>query len=122
MRARANSYLFALALKEQGIPFAHYVFPNGFHGLSVASKSFFEGRFGTPYTMEQVERAVQAVKAGKGVNVSEQRRAELEAQFPDKPATQKASAAPANNSSDLLDAYGDVRLWITLATKWLERL
>ena len=32
-----NSYLFANALREKNIPYAHYVFPRGPHGLSVAN-------------------------------------------------------------------------------------
>ena len=38
-----NTYLFAMALRKKKVPFAHYVFPDGFHGLSVADKAFFRG-------------------------------------------------------------------------------
>ena len=78
-----NSYLMAEALRKNKVPYAHYVFPSGFHGLSVATDEFFgewtEGR----YTFEQLEYAVKAVKAGKGINVSDRRKKELEEQFPD---------------------------------------
>ncbi len=76
-----NSYLFAMALREKKIPFAHYVFPAGHHGLSIANKEYFKGWSGGEYTMEQVMRAAGAVKEGKGVNVSEERRQELIKQF-----------------------------------------
>ncbi len=115
-----NSYLFALALKEKGIPFAHYVFPEGFHGLSVATEDFFKGNFGEPYTMEQVMRAVQAVKEGKGIKVSGRRQAELKEQFPDRPL-----AGPPLSEADVRkqsDRYEDVRLWPTLAANWMTKL
>ena len=111
-----NSYLFAQALKEKNIPFAHYVFPQGWHGLSTASKDFFEGNFGEPYTMEQVDRAVKAVKEGKGINVSEQRRKELEAQFSDNPANPPEPAKI--NPSD----FADVHQWLDLAMTWMKRI
>lgn len=114
-----NSYLFANALKEKGVPFAHHVFQEGFHGLSVASEDFFRGKFGEPYTMAQVMRAVQAVKAGNGANVSDRRRAELEAQFPDPPA---ASLAPSENDiREQTGRYEDVRQWVSLASLWMRR-
>ena len=111
-----NSYLFAAALKEKGVPFAHYVFPSGFHGLSVATEDFFKGNFGEPYTMEQVERAVKAVKEGKGINVSDQRRKELEAQFADdapKPPT------PPETPAQMAAKFRDVAMWPDLAMVWL---
>lgn len=122
-----NSYLFATALKEKGVPFAHYVFPNGFHGLSTATEDFFQGNFGEPYTMEQVRRAVKAVKAGKGINVSEQRKDELAAQFPDTPAQDGAdksaiSAAPDEFFHVRADEYEDVRQWVKLAVLWMKKL
>ncbi len=114
-----NSYLFAAALKEKGVPYAHYVFPQGFHGLSVANEAFFSGDFGEPYTMEQVNRAVKAVKEGKGVNVSDQRRAELEAQFAD-----DAPPPPVSNETPAQQAsrFRDVAMWPDLAIIWIASL
>ncbi len=40
-----NSYLIAAALRRNKIPFAHYVFPRGFHGLSVANEAYFDGNY-----------------------------------------------------------------------------
>jgi len=111
-----NSYLFARALKEKGVPFAHYVFPAGFHGLSIATEDFFSGNFGEPYTMEQVDRAVKAVKEGKGVNVSEQRRKELEVQFADDaPQPPKPPFTPAQ----MAEKFRDVAMWPDLAMVWI---
>ncbi len=130
-----NSYLFARALLEKGVPFAHYVFPTGFHGLSVPTEDFFRGNFGEPYTMEQVRRAVQAVKEGKGVNVSERRRTELAAQFPDTPAADDAdkpalsgadksalSGAPDEFFHTKAEEYEDVRQWVSLAILWMKKV
>ena len=114
-----NSYLFAAALKEKGVPYAHYVFPQGFHGLSVANEDFFSGKFGEPYTMEQVDRAVKAVKEGKGVNVSDQRRAELEAQFADDaPPPPPSPESPEEQASH----FKDVAMWPDLAMLWISSL
>ena len=114
-----NSYLFAKALKEKGVPFAHYVFPAGFHGLSIATEDFFSGNYGEPYTMEQVDRAVKAVKEGKGVNVSDQRRKELELQFSDdapKPPT------PPETPAQMAEKFRDVAMWPDLAMVWILSL
>ncbi len=113
-----NSYLFAKALKEKGVPFAHYVFPEGFHGLSVASEDFFKGNFGQPYTMEQVDRAVKAVKEGKGIKVSDQRRKELEEQFAD---NAQPPAPPQVPPAEMAAKFRDVALWPDLAMEWMKR-
>ncbi len=109
-----NSYLFAEALKKKNIPFAHYVFPEGFHGLSVADDAFFSGWSGGDYTMEQVMKAVNAVRDGNGINVSERRKQELIEQF-------------FGDSEMVFDAPDkslaqDVGLWPNLAMAWLNRL
>ena len=109
-----NSYLFAKALKEKKVPFAHYVFPDGFHGLSAANDSYFEGWSGGMYNMEQVMRAVHSVKDGKGENVSEKRKAELMEQF----FSGNEPEFPAPDES----LKEDVGLWISLAWAWIKRL
>ena len=110
-----NSYLMAEALRKNKVPFAHYVFPNGFHGLSIANDEYFKGwSAGWEYTMEQVFRAVGAVREGKGVNVSDQRKEELIAQF-----------APGNEwESQGIDMslQEDVGLWSDLAWAWIRRM
>ena len=108
-----NSYLFAEALREKGVSFAHYVFPAGFHGLSIANKEFFSGWSGGDYTMEQVMKAVNAVRGGNGVNVSEERRQELIRQFFGD--EEMVFEAPDKTLAN------DVGLWPDLAMAWLDR-
>jgi len=112
-----NSYLFAEALRQMGVPFAHYVFPSGMHGLGVcrweSGPAWSDGSF----VMEQVERAVAAVKAGKGVGVSARRVEELRAQFPDHP-----EEAPKFEWKPDMTLREDVGLWTELARVWLAGL
>jgi Esterase/lipase len=122
-----NSYLMASALRKAGIPFAHYVFPKGFHGLSIANAAFFDGSMAPDeYTMEQVFKAVEAVKAGNGINVSDQRKAELEAQFPDKTGGSDSDDAgqqgPPEGFTIDRSLKDDVGLWPELAEAWIRRL
>ena len=114
-----NSYLFAKALKEKGVPFAHYVFPDGWHGLSVATLDFFKQNFGEEYTMEQVRLAVKAVKEGKGINVSEQRCEELKAQFAD---DAEQPAPPPFSAEEMAAKFADVAMWPDLAINWIASL
>ena len=134
-----NSYLMAKALRKNNVPFAHYVFPTGMHGLSTANDDFIYGIKLNPYTMEQVMRAVESVKDGKGVNVSEQRRKELEEQFANEDTsvyknitfevehTDDASFKNVERSTDPmfpgdLSIADDVGMWTKLAKVWIERL
>jgi len=112
-----NSYLMAEALHKARIPYAHYVFPKGFHGLSVANDDFFNGWSGGMYVMDQVFKAIEAIKAGKGVNVSDERRAELEAQFPDNQEPVMPEGLPIDQSW-----REDAGLWPSLAEAWIKRL
>ena len=109
-----NSYLFAKALREKNIPFAHYVFPRGFHGLSIANDEYFRGWSGGNYAMEQTMRAAFSVKEGRGVNVSEKRKEELIEQF---------------FSGNDFEGFGidfslqdDVGLWPDLAESFIKNL
>ena len=114
-----NSYMMANALKEKGVMYAHYVFPDGFHGLSVPNEDFFAGRF-EDYTMDQVMRAVDAVKKGEGFNVSEQRVNELKEQFSDKKEDKKEE--PPLFTGDPLVLFADVRTWPDLAMEWMKKI
>ncbi len=60
-----NSEMFAHALRAHGVPYAMHVFSEGHHGLSLANEDWVEGRFCAPYTMEQNDRAVRAVRGGE---------------------------------------------------------
>ncbi len=109
-----NSYLFAMALRKKKIPFAHYVFPTGHHGLSIANNTFFKGWSGGEYTMEQTMRAAFNVKENKGVNVSEQRRKELIEQF--------FSGNDFQGNGIDMSLKNDVGLWSDLAWAWIRRV
>ena len=112
-----NSYLFAEALKKAGVPFAHYVFPTGMHGLSASDSRFFGGWFGGDYTFDQLNRAVDAVKRGEGIDVSPERVEELKLQFPDNP-----DDAPKMEFVHDDTLAEDVGLWPELARVWMNRL
>ena len=109
-----NSMMFAQACRRAGVPYAYYAFPHGPHGLSVYNPDWRSGKFGEPYTMEQVMRAVDAVREGRGVRVSEARRNELIEQF----------SAPQRDPVPELEkvVFNDVEKWPDLAQIWLESL
>ena len=121
-----NSYLMAEALLQKGVPYAHYVFPNGDHGLSLPTENFFRatedfisGEFGDDYTMEQVKLAVDAVLAGNGVDVSEERREELRIQFSGEEQTPPAFD---EDPSVLVKKFSDIAMWPRLLRIWLDGL
>ena len=60
-----NSYLFALACRKAGVPFAHHVFSDGIHGMSVATEEWLEGCYGESYTLEQIDRLISAIERGE---------------------------------------------------------
>ncbi|MCR5055233.1 MAG: endo-1,4-beta-xylanase [Lachnospiraceae bacterium] len=109
-----NSYLFAMALRKKKIPFAHYVFPRGYHGLTIANDTFFKGWSGGDYTMEQTMRAAFNVKEGKGVNVSEKRKQELIDQF--------FSGNDFQGNGIDMSLKNDVGLWSDLAWAWINSI
>ena len=113
-----NTYLFANALREKGVPYAHYVFPRGGHGLSVASDEMFAGWHGGEYVSEQLERALEHIKAGTEVNMNEKRHAELMKQFfSDEDST--PPTPPFDPSAP--NPFEDVHSWLMLSRVWFER-
>ena len=126
-----NSYLMAEALRKKGVMYAHYVFPSGFHGLSYPSEKFFSINAGGEYVMKQVEMAVAAVKAGKGINVSDQRKKELEMQFPDREPIDREEIAELVDEMESDQFFvpqidktwsEDIGLWPELARVWMNRI
>ena len=59
-----NSYLFAAALYEHGVRYAHHVFSSGRHGLSTADEAWARGDFGEPYPTEQLQAVINAIRCG----------------------------------------------------------
>lgn len=107
-----NSMLFAEACRKAGAPYAYYAFPHGWHGLSVCNEAFCRGEFGGEYTMEQLQRAVEAVREGRGVRVSEQRVKEMNEQF------SQDAPKPEGRPPE----FEDVPRWPDLAEAWMKSL
>ena len=114
-----NSLMFASALRKANVPFSFHAFPKGMHGLSVFTEDWRNGKYGEPYTMEQLELAVKAVKEGRGVRVSEQRVKELKEQFPD---PDEDGNLPEPPQYPPHPDYKDVPMWPDLAMAFFEQL
>ena len=109
------------------IPYAHYVFPNGNHGLSIASEEFFKGEFGEEYTFEQLEHVIENLKNNTLIDVSEARVKELKEQFfvnndQSKNEKEKNSQEKRLEIEKALDMYADVSSWPSLAIKWINKI
>lgn len=138
-----NSYLFAKALKEKGIPYAQYVYPHGGHGISVASMAQWNGWQGGEYVCEQLGYALERVKDGTAVNLNEQRRKELFQQF--NLSEEPAKTEPQNGEQksavrektgtmaepkiipepatpdETGNPFADIHTWLMLSRVWFER-
>lgn len=101
-----NSYIFADALKNQGIPYAHHVFSEGKHGLSTADGAFGRSEFGEPYTIIQTSLVTAAVKSG-AVKVPDEVRQVME--------YWEAQGVP------VVEANEEVAIWPQIAKIWLEK-
>lgn len=107
-----NSYLFAEALKENGVPFAHHVFSEGRHGLSLANEKWANGEYGEPYTMEQTLKIAENVKNGN-IQVSEEVKESFLPQF--ERSEEETKALLAENSPN-----DEVAVWPVLAHQWIK--
>lgn len=126
-----NTYLFANALRKNGVPFAHYVFPKGGHGLSVASFEQFKGWHGGEYVCEQLGLALEHVKNNTAVNMNEKRHEELMKQFftpsdpgsldPEVPAGENDETEKINKARETAAYFADVHMWLELSRIWFER-
>ena len=106
-----NSYLFAQALKEKGITFAHHVFSCGKHGLSLANEKWAAGDYGEPYTMEQTLAIAENVRNGN-LEVPKEMKDSFLSQF-DMSEAEKAAA-------DQKEANEEAVIWPVLAHQWLK--
>lgn len=109
-----NSYLMAEALKEKNVPFAHHVFPEGKHGLSLADEVWEKGAFGMPYTLEQIQGIMREMKAGN-IILSKEKEEELFA-------LQKQAKEKDNGNAGLPEriASEEVAVWPDLADTWIR--
>lgn len=115
-----NSALYANALCEKKVKYAYYAFPHGRHGLSTLGKRVLNYDYGAPYTFEQLDKALDAVKSNQGVNVSKERRDELMLQFfGNLEGKKKENETPENPP---VPYYDDVALWPALCEIWLKSI
>ena len=113
-----NSYLFAEACRKAGVPYAHHVFSEGIHGLSVATEQWLERDFGDVYTLEQLRMLVNAIREGK-TPYPEEAADELAAEFGfDGKNPEKWTA---EEKEQIRKTLPEVRIWPDLAEQWLDR-
>ena len=110
-----NSFLMAEALKAKGIPFAYHVFTDGVHGLSVATDDWAQGRFGEPYTLEQIFAIVNAVKEDR-IPLPEETKKQVLASF-----DQHGQGMPEIPEAMRPKANPEVAVWPQLASFWLKK-
>ena len=113
-----NSYLMAQALRKAGVKFSHHVFPTGFHGLSLPNVDFFAGNFEGKYTLEQTEKAIDHVRAGTCIDVTEERRQELIEQF----ANEEDLSVPEDEAKKIAATYKDILMWPDMACMFLDKV
>lgn len=91
--------------------YAHHVFSHGKHGLSLANEIWASGEYGEPYTMEQTDAVIEAIRNGS-LSVPEDAKKELMKQFnffkEEKPIEMKANR--------------EVEIWMKLAEQWLQEI
>lgn len=111
-----NSYLFAGACKKAGVKYAHHVFTEGRHGLSLASDEWARGEFGEPYPLEQIENIISCIKEGK-LDIPKEIGEAMEEQF--RGAGQEADTGE-EAQKKLERAIKTARIWPVLAKQWLR--
>ena len=113
-----NSYLFAGACRKAGVPFAHHVFSDGIHGMSVATEEWLDKESEELYTLEQIRLLAEAVMAGK-TPCAPEKGEELIREFAlDGRKRERWTPEAKERLRGLLDG---VDLWSELAEKWLAR-
>lgn len=114
-----NSYLFAEACRRNGVCFAHHVFSEGVHGMSVATKQWLEREFGVPYTLEQIQLLAEAVSEGK-TSYPKEKGAEILADF-GLNGTKKEKWTPEQKDA-IRATLKEVGIWPRLAEEWLNKI
>lgn len=109
-----NSYLYAAACRSSDVPFAHHVFSEGRHGLSLANELWTSGEHGKPYTLEQTAFIIDLIKSGD-IQVSEEQRTNLMDKF------NKTEEEYIHSFSNE-DVKPEVAVWPSLAVQWLKTI
>lgn len=113
-----NSYLFAQACRKAGVPFAHHVFSEGIHGLSVATQEWLNRDFGDYYTLEQIRFLVKAICSGK-TEYSPETGEKIAAEFGIDGNREERWLT--EEKEEIRSTLPEVEVWPMLAGKWLER-
>lgn len=113
-----NSYLFAKACREHDVCYAHHVFSEGAHGLSLANEEWSEGKYGIPYTLEQTRLILDKLKAGE-LELSKEKREQFMQEFcglidksPEELAQESAGRQPNHEAA----------IWPEIAELWLKKV
>ena len=114
-----NSYLFAQACRKNGVRFAHHVFSEGVHGLSVATERWLERDFGVPYTLEQIRILAEAISAGE-TKYRQEKGAEILADFGLN--GQKKEKWSPEIKEEIKASLKETGIWLRLAEDWLDRI
>ena len=111
-----NSYLFAEACRKAGVPYAHHVFADGIHGMSVATPEWLDKESEELYTLEQIRLLAEAVMTGK-TPCAPEKGDELIREFAlDGRKRERWTPEVKEWLRGLLDEVG---LWTELAERWL---
>ena len=114
-----NSYLFAEACRRYGVCFAHHVFSEGVHGMSVATEQWLEREFGVPYTLAQIRMLADAVSRGK-TSYPQEKGAEILSDF-GLDGKKKEKWTPGKKAA-IHDTLKEVGIWPQLAEEWLNKI
>lgn len=111
-----NSYLFAAACRKAGVRYAHHVFSDGLHGMSVATEEWLDKESEELYTLEQIRLLAEAVMAGKTPCVPEKGRELIRDFALDGRKRERWTPEVKEWMRGLL---GEVGPWTELAERWL---
>jgi len=117
-----NSYLFAQACAQAGVPFAQHVFSEGIHGLSVATEEWLEQNIGQEegkrYTQEQVQMLAEAIEAGE-TPFPQEKGEELLVKFGI--GRKKPARWTEKQKEGIRKTLKEVQSWTQLAEVWMEK-
>lgn len=114
-----NSYLLAQKCLEEGVPFAHHVFSEGVHGMSVATEDWLERRGREPYTQEQLRMLAEAILAGETSFPKEMGEELLVKNGIGRTQPPKWTV---EQKEEIRRTLKEVQSWPKLAEEWLEKI